>query len=55
MTPSPATGAVIAALRETVQGPGEDRYLSPEIEATVDLIASGRALAAAEGVTGPLR
>lgn len=55
LTPSPATGAVIAALRETVQGPGEDRYLSPEIEATVDLIASGRALAAAEGVTGPLR
>ncbi len=55
VAPSPATGAVIAALRETVQGPGEDRYLSPEIEATVEFIASGRALAAAEGVTGPLR
>ncbi|WP_462418354.1 histidine ammonia-lyase [Kytococcus sp. Marseille-QA3725] len=52
---SPATAAVISALRETVPGAGEDRYLSPEIEATVEFIASGRALAAVESVTGPLR
>ncbi|OJX73037.1 histidine ammonia-lyase [Leifsonia sp. 71-9] len=37
----PATGAVTAALREQVAGPGPDRYLSPEIEAAVALVASG--------------
>ncbi|SNC73540.1 histidine ammonia-lyase [Kytococcus aerolatus] len=52
--PSPAAAAVIAALRETVAGPGVDRYLSPEIEATVAFVAEGRALAAAEGAVGPL-
>lgn len=52
--PAPATGAVIAALREDVRGPGPDRFLAPEIEAAVQLVASGRALAAAESVTGEL-
>ena len=52
--PAPATGAVIARLREDVTGPGPDRYLSPEIEATVALVRSGGLLAAAERVTGPL-
>jgi histidine ammonia-lyase len=55
LTPAPATGAVRDALRETVAGPGTDRHLAPEIEAAVELVASGRALAAAETVTGPLR
>jgi histidine ammonia-lyase len=54
LTPAPATAAVVAALRESVEGPGPDRYLSPEIEAAVDFVASGRAVAAAETVTGPL-
>lgn len=49
-----ATGAVLARLRLDVAGPGPDRFLSPEIEATVALVASGELLAAAEGVTGPL-
>jgi histidine ammonia-lyase len=49
-----ATGAVIASLREQVAGPGPDRYLSPEIEATVSLVRDGSLLAAAETVTGPL-
>ena len=52
--PAAATAAVLAALREVVPGPGPDRYLSPEIEATVELVRSGAALAAAEAVTGPL-
>jgi histidine ammonia-lyase len=52
--PSPALAAVIAALREDVEGPGTDRYLAPEIEHAVQLVATGRALAAAESVTGPL-
>jgi histidine ammonia-lyase len=47
LTPSPATGAVIAALRERVPGPGPDRYLAPEIAATVDLVRSGAFVAAA--------
>jgi len=47
LEPSPATGAVIAALREKVQGPGPDRHLSPEIEATVALVRSGALVDAA--------
>ena len=54
LTPAPATSAVIATLRKQVQGPGTDRYLSPEIDAAVQLAASGELLAAAEAVTGRL-
>jgi histidine ammonia-lyase len=54
LTPAPATAAVVAALRETVAGPGPDRYLSPEIEAAVQFVVSGSAVAAAESVIGPL-
>jgi histidine ammonia-lyase len=55
LQPAAATGAVRAALRETVDGPGPDRHLSPEVEAAVDFVVSGSAVAAAESVTGPLR
>ena len=51
---SPATAAVIAAVRESVPGPGIDRYLSPEIDAVVGLAASGALVRAAEAVTGAL-
>ncbi len=54
LQPSPATGAVVAALRETVPGPGTDRYLAPELAAayqfllddgvTTSIAASGIAL-----------
>ena len=54
LEPSAATGAVITALREVTQGPGVDRFMAPEIEATVQLVASGAALRAVESVTGPL-
>ncbi|MFT6803514.1 MAG: histidine ammonia-lyase [Nitriliruptoraceae bacterium] len=50
----PATAAAIAALRQTVEGPGPDRLLSPEIEAAVQLVQSGELLSAVEAVTGPL-
>ena len=33
LTPGPAGAAVIAALRDVVDGPGTDRFLSPELEA----------------------
>ena len=54
LTPGPATAAVVETLRASVEGPGPDRYLSPEIEASVALVRSGALLAAAETVTGPL-
>ncbi|HTW21458.1 MAG TPA: histidine ammonia-lyase [Mycobacteriales bacterium] len=54
LTPAPATAAVIAALRESVPGPGPDRHLAPEIAAAVVGVRSGEFVAAAEQVTGPL-
>ena len=54
LAPSPGTGAVVALLREHVQGPGSDRYLAPEIAAVVELARTGAIVAAAEGVVGPL-
>ncbi len=54
LRPAPATGAVVAALRETVPGSGPDRFLAPEIQAAVDFVAAGDAVRAAETVTGPL-
>lgn len=56
LEPSPATGAVIALLRDAgIEGPGPDRHLSPEIETAVGLVASGAVLSAAESVIGELR
>ena len=52
--PAAATAAAVAVLRETVPGPGPDRFLSPEVEAAVELVRSGAVLAAVEGVTGGL-
>ena len=54
LQPSPATAAVIAALRLHVPGPGPDRYLSPEIETAVKLATAGTLVAAAESVIGTL-
>jgi histidine ammonia-lyase len=48
LNPGPATGAVVAALRERVAGPGPDRHLSPEVEAAVAFVRSGAAVAAAD-------
>ena len=54
LQPSAATGAVINALREVTEGPGVDRFMAPEIEATVQFVASGDVLRAVESVTGLL-
>jgi histidine ammonia-lyase len=54
LTPAPGTAAVIAALRERVQGPGGDRYLAPEIAAAVELARTGALIEAAEGAVGAL-
>ena len=54
LRPGPGTGAAVAALRTVVDGPGPDRLLAPEIEAAVDLVASGGLRAAVEEAVGPL-
>jgi len=55
LEPSPATGAVVRLLRASgIQGPGPDRHLSPEIEASVELVRSGAVLTAVEEVIGEL-
>ncbi|WP_045875162.1 histidine ammonia-lyase [Pseudofrankia sp. DC12] len=54
LAPAAGTGAVRGLVRTVVGGPGPDRYLSPEIEAVVGLVASGSALTAADAACGPL-
>lgn len=53
--PAAATDAVISKLRETVEGPGTDRYLAPEINETVRLVANGELLDAVEQTIGSLQ
>jgi histidine ammonia-lyase len=53
--PAPATGAVLAGLRESVAGIGPDRSLAAEIDRTTELVRSGKIVAWAESVTGPLQ
>ncbi len=50
LTSSPATSAVVKELRKVVQGAGPDRFISPEIENTVQFIRDGRALTAVRSV-----
>lgn len=52
--PGPAGTAVLEVLREVVQGPGTDRFLSPELEAADRLVGSGAVRAAAESAVGIL-
>jgi histidine ammonia-lyase len=54
LSPAAATGAVAAGLRASVDGPGPDRFLAPEVEAAVGYVASGAAVRAAEAVAGAL-
>jgi histidine ammonia-lyase len=53
LRPSVSTGAVLARVRRDVDGPGPDRFLSPEIEAVTEALRSGELLAAAnDGLDG---
>ncbi|WBB64486.1 histidine ammonia-lyase [Streptomyces sp. WMMC500] len=55
LTPAPATRAVLRAVRDAgVAGPGDDRFLSPDLAAAEGFVRSGRLVAAVESVTGPL-
>jgi histidine ammonia-lyase len=54
--PAGGTGVVVDLLRSNgVEGPGPDRYLSPEIETVVSLVQSGAVLAAVENKIGELQ
>jgi len=44
LQPSPMTAAVKQRLRNTVEGPGADRFLAPEIAASVEFVRAGRVL-----------
>ena len=55
LTPSPATANVIQTLRTVVPGIGPDRWLSPELDAAVQLVQSGKIAAAARVVIKELR
>jgi histidine ammonia-lyase len=54
LAPGAAAAAALALLRERVPGPGEDRFVAPELNAAEELLASGALLAAVEVVTGAL-
>jgi histidine ammonia-lyase len=54
LLPAPASAAVVRALRTRVLGPDVDRWLSPEIEAAVEMTFSGAFVDAAETVVGTL-
>lgn len=51
LEPSPASRAVIATLTKAgVQGPGPDRFLSPELEVAAEAVANGDVLTSARAV-----
>ena len=55
LQPAPATAAALAALRQAgAPAPDTDRWLAPEIDIVVELVASGTVVAAVESVTGSL-
>ena len=55
LQPAPATAAAITALRHAgAPAPGTDRWLAPEIDIAVDLVATGALVAAVESVTGSI-
>jgi histidine ammonia-lyase len=47
LQPAPATGAVRSLVRTAAEGPGPDRFLSPDMEAVTGLVASGAVAQAA--------
>ncbi|MGH7921748.1 MAG: aromatic amino acid lyase, partial [Candidatus Dormibacteraceae bacterium] len=54
LAPGAGTGAALAALRQVVPGSGPDRFMSPELRAAEELIASQSLLRAVETALGPL-
>ena len=44
LTPSPVSAKIISALRQSVAGPGPDRYLSPELIAASEFVSAGKVM-----------
>jgi histidine ammonia-lyase len=55
LLPAPATAEVIRVLRESVPGPGPDRFLAPELATATELVRRGDLIRAAARIKGPLR
>jgi histidine ammonia-lyase len=55
LRPGPGTAAALTAVRERIEGPGADRFLSPELAAVQDLIGSGALVGAVQARIGALR
>jgi len=54
LLPGAATGAVLAVIREQVDGPGPDRWLSPELAAVEQLVLDGSITRAVTATIGEL-
>jgi histidine ammonia-lyase len=54
LQPGPGTAAALAAVRARLDGPGADRFLSPDLLAAEDLVRDGSLVAAVEAAVGPL-
>jgi len=54
LRPSPATAAALGVVRAAVAGPGRDRWLSPDLRTTEQLLADGSVLTAVESTIGTL-
>ncbi|MFC4492796.1 histidine ammonia-lyase [Streptomyces ovatisporus] len=55
LTPGDAAVAIVRALREAgVEGPGPDRYLSPDLAVCEEFVRTGALVGAAQSVTGEL-
>jgi histidine ammonia-lyase len=44
LKPSPVSAKIISALRQSLAGPGPDRYLSPELIAASEFVAAGKVM-----------
>jgi histidine ammonia-lyase len=54
LRPGPPTAAALAALRERIAGPGPDRWLSPDLAAAEEMVATGALQRAVEAEIGVL-
>ena len=55
LRPGRVTGAVLDLVRQTVDGPGPDRYVSPDLEAVAHLVLAGEVARAAASAATPFR
>jgi histidine ammonia-lyase len=54
LEPGPATAAALRALRERLDGPGPDRWVSPDLAAAEELVATGALQRAVEAEIGDM-